>query len=262
MARHPDSAASDALEEIESFGERIAGWVGANPIPVLVGVALVLGVAGGYGGYVAWSSGREDRASVALAAVQRGYLEAMGATPGAVEIPEPANPATAAAARRDAVDKLLALSREHGGTTAALMASMEAGDLLVELGDRDRAIEVWQGIVDRPADGSALRGLLLVRIAQAHEAAGRWSEAGESYARAGDVEGYPLRAWALADAARAFAEAGDAARAQTLAVRVGTEPGAAALPERMVSELAELRAAGPGPAPAASPPSAEAARNP
>jgi hypothetical protein len=55
------------------------------------------------------------------------------------------------------------------------------------------------------------------------------------------VETYPLRHWALAQAARCFQQAGELARARELALLVDTDSPELMLPQHLTSMLAELR---------------------
>ena len=79
------------------------------------------------------------------------------------------------------------------------------------------------------------------RIGQAYDGDARWLEAAESYARAGAVETYPLRHWALAQAARCFQQAGELERARELALLVDTDSPDLMLPQHLSTMLAELR---------------------
>jgi hypothetical protein len=55
------------------------------------------------------------------------------------------------------------------------------------------------------------------------------------------VETYPLRHWALAQAARCFQQAGELARARELALLVDTDSPELMLPQHLSTMLAELR---------------------
>jgi hypothetical protein len=55
------------------------------------------------------------------------------------------------------------------------------------------------------------------------------------------VERYPLRHWALAQAARCFQQAGEIARAREFALRVDTDSPDLMLPQHLSTMLAELR---------------------
>ena len=90
MTKQPESPA--VVVELETGVERLAGWIGANPWlagGILVG-AIVL--AGAIGGYSSWRASQDSDASNALDLVRGEYLREMGAPPGAIEVPELANP--------------------------------------------------------------------------------------------------------------------------------------------------------------------------
>jgi tetratricopeptide (TPR) repeat protein len=246
LARGTQTTAHGTLEEIEGIADRIATWIGANPIIVLaVGVTILI-TAAGYGGWVTWRSGREDRASFALAGIERDYLSAMGAPPGTSEITEPANPETAKTVRREFAQKLLAMADQNTHTAASTVARLTAGDLLAEGGEPDKALEAWQGALGGIGGNQALRGIALRRIATGLEAQAKWSEAAATNLEAAGLAGFPLRRWALADAARCYAEAGNLDKAVSLANQLEREGPANELPEHLVTKLAELRARGAG----------------
>jgi tetratricopeptide (TPR) repeat protein len=244
LARGTQTTAHTTLEEIESIADRIASWIGANPVAVIALAGSILLAAGSYGGWVAWHSSREDSASFALASVERDYLKAMGAAPGATEITEPANPETGKALRREFAEKLLAMADEHPHTSASTVARLTAGDLLAAAGEPEKALDAWRAALSGIGRNPALRGVALRRVATALEAKSNWSEAAAANFEAGELAGFPLRQWALADAARCYAEAGDMDRAVSIANRVESEGSLEELPPSLVAKLAELRARG------------------
>lgn len=243
MARRDrDNAAATALEEIEELGDRLVDWVSANPVPVLVGLGLILAAAAGIGGTLQYRASREDAASAALEEVRAAYREAMGAQPGVIEIPEPANPETAHAIRKEYASKFRAVAEKYSGLAAAPLAWLEVGDLQLANGDRDAAITTWRAASEQTDPQSPARALLLDRVAGAEEDAGNWKEAAQAYQAAGQVERFPLRYLALAHAARAWAEAGDADRALELFTRIQAESPETQIPEHIAAPLRELEA--------------------
>jgi tetratricopeptide (TPR) repeat protein len=123
------------------------------------------------------------------------------------------------------------------------VAGLLAGNRLWELGDVQAALDAWHAAQRRAPDDSPLRALVLLRLAEAHEAQGRFAEAASAYEEAGAIEAYPLRYAALGDAARCFAEAGDAPRALALFDRIESEAPETILPDHVRTRLRELRAA-------------------
>jgi predicted negative regulator of RcsB-dependent stress response len=244
LARGRETTTHGTLEEIESIADQIASWIATNPVAVIALALSILIAAGGYGGWIAWQSGREDRASFALASLEREYLKAMGAPPGSTEISELANPETGRALRKEFGQKLLTMATENPHTAAATVARLTAGDLLAAAGEPDKAFESWQSALEGVGRNPALRGIVLRRVATALEAQSKWSEAGAANLEAGELVGFPLRRFALADAARCYAEAGDTDRAARIAARVGSEESSEELPQNLTAQLAELRARG------------------
>jgi Tfp pilus assembly protein PilF len=88
-----------------------------------------------------------------------------------------------------------------------------------------------------------VRGLVAQRLAQRFEAAGRWAEAADRHEAAAKLNDYPLREWALADAARCRAMAGDPAAARALYDRLDREAPDLPLSDEQRAQRLELRAA-------------------
>ena len=240
MARHPETL--DVVEEIESGAERFAGWVAAN-LWLSASIALgVLAVVGGVGGYASWKSSREESASDALDTVRSAYLLEMGASPGALQVPELANPKAAQEIRERFLVQFREVAGSQGGTVAGTLALLETADLLETLGRPD---EVTAALVEarESAPNPMLRAMVDRRLGYLHEDAGRWAEAAAAHAAAAAVPEYPLRAWALADAARCELKAGRPAEALALYDRLQSEAPDLALPEDQTAQIRELRAA-------------------
>jgi predicted negative regulator of RcsB-dependent stress response len=236
------------LDDINSFADHLRDWIAGNPALVISGAALVLALAGGLGAWRRWDGRQEDRAAAALAKLEDGYRRGMGAVPGAIDLPEPANPETASATRRDYAAKFLALAEAERGTKAAVLARLAAADRWVEVGDEGKALEERRAALPSLGPDDPLRGLGLGRMAAAEEIAGRWSEAAETYAEASALSSYPLRLWARGDAARCFAQAGDLGRAIAYAQEIEADPVAKqSLPPDLLAALAEIRAQAPEP---------------
>jgi hypothetical protein len=126
MARREHGAAAEALEEIESAGDRLSEWLQENLRLVVAGVAGLLLVAG-LGSYVASSRHTaEQEASSALARTRDDYLSAMGASPGAIEVPELANAEAAAQIRAEYEKRFGEVAAAHPGTVAGTLAGGRA----------------------------------------------------------------------------------------------------------------------------------------
>jgi predicted negative regulator of RcsB-dependent stress response len=238
---HPDT--SEPLAEILSRGEKAMDWVGENAVPVLSAVALLLLLAAGYGFYDSSRESAESDAADALAEAREKYLVAMGASPGALEVPELANPAAGAAIRAESRERFREVADEHAGTAAAALARLEEGNLAADGGDDDTALEIWRAAVaDRPAD-DPFAGSLQMRIAQTLEVGGDWAGAAAAFAAAGDTDAYPFRYWAMAEAARCFMKADQPTAAFDLYTRIQAEAPDLMLLEHLKSSLKELSTA-------------------
>jgi len=232
----------DMIEEFESAADRLANWVGHNAWLAGGLLVVVLGTAAAWGGYRSWSQGHEEEASNALDRVQTAYLFAFGAQPGALEEPELANPAAAVAIREEYVEKFGAVAEQYSGTVAGTLALFEEADLLDRLGRPEQTEEIWRQAISSAAGNPGLVGTAQQRLGEAYEERQAWNEAAAAHEQAGRTEGYPLRYWALADAARCYAAAGEPDRALKLYEEVELEAPDLNLPEHLRAEFRELRA--------------------
>ena len=241
--RHEPESIAHTLDEIESTGDRLTEWILENPRMILgAGLAIVV-LAGGYAIQRSRVESGMEEASAALGVVQSDYARAMGASADDVEIAEPANPETARRVREEYVARFAEVAEAHAGTAGGALAALELGVLEEALGRPDEALAAWQQGAAKIGPDTTLAALLELRVAAAHEAAGRWLEAGEAFERAADVESFPLRHTARAEAARCYAEASDADRALIVFARVKSEDPDGFLPEHLEARLLELQAA-------------------
>lgn len=232
----------ETLEEIESMAERVAQWISDNVRLVLSVIVVLLVSAGGFQTYRSHIVSVGNDASNALAKVSDAYYQAMGASAGSQEIPELANPASQAGVREDFVKRFAEVAESNAGTVQAALAWLQSGNLLGETGEPEAAIQAWRKGLEAASDHAAVRGMLLVRIASEFEDRGDWKEAGTSHAEAGELEEFPLRYWAMADAARCFDRAGEPERALELIERVEAGAPSMRLPDHLRERMNELRA--------------------
>jgi tetratricopeptide (TPR) repeat protein len=237
----PESAAA-TLEEIQSRGDRIADWIGQNPMPILGAGAAVLALAAGVGLFFTQRESALEASSAALSEVRLDYREAMGASPNVFEIPEPASPKLAQEVREEYVGRFEAVAEEYSGATAGL-ALLEAGSLQQQLGEDQKAIETWQTALSHLSGDDPLRGIVLERIAGGQEQQGDFAAAAQTHAEAAEIQNYPLRYSALVNAARCLAEAGDTEGAIAAFARVERESPDLNIPPHTQARLRELRAA-------------------
>jgi len=237
----PDSTqATETLHEIESVFDRAAHWAAHNPVLVLAGVAAILVSSAAFGGYRTWRTHQEANASAEVAAIAADFLGAMGAKPGQLDIPEPANAEAAAATRREYATRLSEAADRLSGTRAAVTARLQAGQLHADLGDQDAALAAWRSAAEAAPRGSALEALARVRLGTGLEAAGDAAAAAEAYLAAGRVADFPGRILALGDAARSFADAGQNERALEVFGALSEEE-VDKLPVYVSARLTELR---------------------
>ena len=240
--REPESIAH-ALDEMESLGDRISQWVSDNPIPILsTGLAILL-LAGAYSLVLSIRESRLEEASAALGLAQAEYRQAMGASIDDVVVNEPANPETARRVREEYAARFAEIAAEHAGTAGAALAGFESGLLEQALDMPEEAVATWLAAIAELDPGDTITALLELRVAAAYETDSRWIEAGEAFERAADVQSFPLRRMARAEAARCYAEAGEVERALAAYERVKSEDPVGFLPEHLDARLLELQAA-------------------
>jgi tetratricopeptide (TPR) repeat protein len=236
-------AAPDTLDEIEGAAEKMAEWIRTNAVWVVGGIGLTVALAGGVS-WLATSTKREEGAAAAeLSTAMDEYRIAMGSSPGSFEIPELANPEAAKGIRTEFAERFLAIATEHENTVAGALARLEASDLLAAQGELELAETTLDAALALSVTQGRLRGLVLQRQAQAYERSGRWVDAAASYEAASEIEEFPLRFWALADAGRCLAEAGQGAEALAAFERLEGAAPDFRLPDLHRTLLQELRAA-------------------
>lgn len=242
MARREQGVAAETLEGIESAADRLGDWLQENLRIVVVVVAVTL-LAAGIASWIATSNqAAEEEASAALSQTRDAYLSAMGAAPGTLDVPELANPAAAAQIRAEYEQRFGEVAAEHPGTVAGTLATLERARLVAEGGDNEQALALLESALDDAPSGP-VRGMVLQRLAQRLEVAGRWEEAAARHEQAAEQGDFPLSGWALADAARCRAEAGDTAAALALYERLEREHPELRLPDAHRTRMLELRAA-------------------
>jgi tetratricopeptide (TPR) repeat protein len=243
MARKHQPAAIETLDEIQGAADKLGSWIQENLLLVggaVVAVLLVAGIAS----YLANSRARDEQAaSVALSETRNAYLEAMGAPPGSLEVPELANQEAAREIRAEYGERFAAIADAHAGTVSGALARMEVAQLAVEAGELERSLALYEQILAEDPPSVPLRGLVLQSAAQTLEQAERWSEAAARHQQASELDDYPLRHWALADAARCLALAGDREAARELYARLDSEAPEIRLPDHQRAEKRELEAA-------------------
>jgi tetratricopeptide (TPR) repeat protein len=242
MARGASHHVADTLPDLDGGLDGAAHWVQSNPVVFLTLVGIVLAVTGAIG-LTRWHQQRSElQAAEAVAEVRTGFLKAMGAPPGSRQFAEPANAETARSVREQYAGRFAEAAAAHPGTAAAVDAWLEAGNLRARLGDADAASEAFQHAVEESPADSPLRGLALLRVAAGDETRGDFAAAAAAYEDASKIDSFPLRNFALASAARAFADAGQLDHARELAEHVDSESAEAKLPAYLEARIEELRA--------------------
>ena len=246
MAKHAHGV-SETLEEIQSAADRLGVFIQENLRAVVLGIALLLLAAAAVS--LLFSSRRkaEDAATIALADARADYLEAMGAPPGSLEVPELANPEAAKRIREEYRARYEEIANAHSGTVGGALARLEEAALQQGAGEVDAALETLRKARAEAPSRPGLRGMILQREAQALEQAERFAEAADRHEGAAALEGYPLRDYALADAARCRATAGDLDAARALYARLEARAPDLPRPDYQRMQRRELASTAPGP---------------
>lgn len=200
---------------VEGFEGRIEDafeWASAHARAVVIGLVSFLVVGGGIA--VAWDYNRRaaEQAQLQLAEVEVAFNMAMGASPRAVFPAEPANPDQAVRAREAALSGFEQVAFDHSGSVAAELAEIRAAELEVELGRYEAAEQRLLALSEALDADQLVRGVTLRLRGYALERLARPGDAGDAYAAAGGVAGYPDRAGVWLAAADSYARAGDADR--------------------------------------------------
>ena len=243
MARKKSNPTADSLRDLEATGERLAEWLSNNAALILGSIAGILVLAAGLGLWSQHSANTRELAADALALATSDYRRAMGADPGGGPIPEPANAELAERNRSDFAVRFETIGREHTGTASGSIAMLEAGGLRLQLGDFEAATASFEAARESAGD-SAISALAAIRLAGLSESRGDMAAAAQAYEEASEVEAYPLRAEALAAAARCWVAAKQMDRALAAYQRLESEfPDQRPAPQ-IESLLAELRLRG------------------
>jgi predicted negative regulator of RcsB-dependent stress response len=221
----------DVLDEFESSADRLAEWIRRHAI--VLGVALVL-VIGGVWGVQAWHqhvAAQEAAATADVARVRSEYMVAMGGEPGSLEAPELANPEAARKIRSEFAERFRQVAAAHAGTVSATLATLQALDLDAEAAGPEATLTGLEAALGEAPDNPTLRAIVLQRMAQVLEAQGRFAEAAARYESAGAIKAFPLHDFALAEAARCYADAGEPDKALALYDRIQAESPDFAFPD-------------------------------
>ena len=237
-SRNRPNPPTELVGEIDSVFERAAAWINHNGqlVAGAIGAVLLVGLALGIGSSLRERSAQKVQAEVA--GVLSAYLSAMGASPGAVEAPEPANPELGRKTRAEFADKLLAASSAHEGTAAATEGRLQAAALLEKNGDQEAAFMARKLAAENAPSGSAVRAIALARYAVALESKGDAKAAAAALEEAAEIES-PGQALMLADGARVLADAGEREKAIAL-YRRAEKLGVDALPPHLKARMQGL----------------------
>ena len=193
--------------------EEAFDWLGENIRFVLAGLGVVLLAGALTAGIYEFRSRREGKAQFALAQVEVGFSRAMGSASQDFLISEPANAEQALKGRQEALGRFEAVVLEFRDTRAAVVASVRAAEMEVGLERWPDAEQRLTRLSEKLDADDALKAVALRLLGYAQEQQGRFLEAGESYAAAAQIKGYPARGTLLIAAGASFARGGTNDRA-------------------------------------------------
>ena len=240
MARKETNRTAETLRDLEATGDRVANWAAENAAVILGVIAGILVIAAGVGFWLQHRSNERDAAVDLLARTTTEYRIAMGADPAGGLIPEPANAELAERTRVEFATRFERVGEEYAGMTVGAIGFLEAGGLHVELGQLDAAEADFEA-ARASAKGTAISALAATRLAGLAEARGDMKAAAEAYESAASVEAYPLRASALAEAARCWAAADESDRAIATYQRLESEFPDDSVPPPIKALIEEMR---------------------
>jgi len=248
MAKHAHGA-GETLDELQSAADRLGVFIQANLRAVAAAIALVLALAAAVSLLFTSRRKAEEAATIAFADARADYLEAMGAPPGALEVPELANPEAAKRIREEYSGRYAEIADAHPGTVSGVLARLAEAELQQNAGQLDAALETLRKAHAEAPSRAGLQGMILQREAQVLEQADRFADAAERHEQASDLEDYPLRDYALADAARCRVIAGDLDAARALYARLDARAPDLRLPDYQRMQRRELASTAPAAAP-------------
>lgn len=199
----------------EGFEGRIEDafeWAADHAREVVIGIVAFLVVGGSIAGALEWNRRSAEAAQRQLAEAEVAFSVAMGAPPRTVFPSEPANPDQARRAREAALASFDEVAAQRAGSVAAQLAGIRAAEMEIELGRADAAEQRLAALADSLDSDAFTRGVALRLRGYALEVLERYGDAGDAYAAAGAVEGYPDRPGAWLAAADDYARSGDADR--------------------------------------------------
>lgn len=237
-------SAGEALDSLQTRGDALSDWISQNPAPILAVGGAVLVAAAIYALATSSVDGNTLEASTAIAQTKNAYRAAMGGSyaGGPAAVPEPANPETAQSLRNEYIERFQALAEENAGSEMASLALVQVSNLRAQLDDIDGALESIRTALEPYGEQDTMRGILLERIALLHERKGDLAAAAEAHLEASAITRYPLRYFALLNAARTQAEADQPDLAIANFDRVTSEAPDLLIPEHTQALLLELKA--------------------
>ena len=202
-----------AHEGFEATLGRIFEWLEDNSKPVLGALAgvVLLGAAAALA--FEWSASQARTAQSQLAEVERSYFEAMGASPVAFYVTEPANQEQAQRARDAALAGYEQVAADHPGSVAEQLAQIRAAQVEIDLGGMDAAEQRLAQAADQMDEDGPLRATALRLRGYALEELERFADAAAVYESAAAIESYPGRESLYAAAGESWLRAGNLERA-------------------------------------------------
>lgn len=206
----------DTETRLGGFEARIqAGfeWANSHGREIVIGIAAFLVVGGLVAGLWEWEKRSRAAARTELATIEARFVRAMGADANEAFIGEPANAAQAKKAREQAVADLDAFVAAHGSSDAAIIASLRAAEIEVDLGNLETADKRLEALAAELDAADARRAVALRLRGYVLDQRGNSLAAAEAYEAGAGIEAYRARVLLWIEAGDSFARAGAPARA-------------------------------------------------
>jgi len=223
-------------DRFQAAASEAAHWLAERQKQFLVGVAVALAIAVFA---IAVVSYRDSRRANAGGLLYRA-IDASGGEVSSIQLPNLGRPVypTSDEKARAVLAAAEQVSSHHGGTRAAITASLLEGDAHLTLREWDKAIASYQSYLDSVSAEDSLRFAALDGLARAQEGKGDLAAAAKAYETAGDIAFFKDRA--ALERARVLAKAGkidDARKAIEAVARDSKDSGLQAEAQERLARL-------------------------
>jgi tetratricopeptide (TPR) repeat protein len=191
-------------DRFQVVASEAASWVAARQKQIVIAVIGLLVVAAGVVGVASYLDGRKAKAGGELYRA----IDAASGEISSVPLPNFDRPIykTVEEKQKAVLAEAEKVRQRHGGTRAAITATLLEADAHLQLKEWDKALAAYQQYLDQAPADDALRFGALDGIARAHEGKGDLAAAASAWEKAAGIAFYKDRA--ALERARVLAKAG------------------------------------------------------